>query len=136
LEVGVRSGGREHRSQLLGGRSEDSVRKRELNLRVVELDGRHSLAVLGGNSGGSDDLDRFVAGSVATSHIVVQIVDGRVQVGVTVLSVHIVSSTSGVVFDPDAEVLHVAVVLLSDLLEEIVLQTIVRNKTVGFKIPH
>ncbi len=117
LEVSVGSGGREHRSQLLGGRSEDSVRKRELDLGVVELDGRNSLAVLGGNSGGSDNLDGFVAGSVATSHIVVQIVDGRVQVGITVLSVHIVSATSGVVFDPDAEVLHVAVVLLSDLFK-------------------
>jgi hypothetical protein len=40
-------------------------------ITYVHLDGGGSLAVLGGNSGGLDDLDRFVAGSVATGHIVV-----------------------------------------------------------------
>lgn len=42
-------------------------------------------------------------------------VNSRVQVSVSVLSVHIVSSGSGVVFDPHAKVLHVSAVLLSDL---------------------
>ena len=37
----------------------------------VHLDSRVSLAVLGGNSGSLDDLDRFVAGSVATGHVVI-----------------------------------------------------------------
>lgn len=39
-------------------------------------------------------------------------VDSRVQVSVSVLSVHIVSSRSGVILDPHAEVLHISAVLL------------------------
>lgn len=35
LEVSVGSGGRENRSQLLGGGSEDAVRKRESDLVVL-----------------------------------------------------------------------------------------------------
>lgn len=37
----------------------------------VHLQCGHSLAILGGNSGGLDDLDGSLAGSVATGHIVV-----------------------------------------------------------------
>jgi hypothetical protein len=37
----------------------------------VELGGGQALAILGGNSGSSDDLDGLVARSVATSHVVV-----------------------------------------------------------------
>jgi hypothetical protein len=42
-------------------------------------------------------------------------VNSRVQVSVSVLSVHIVSSGSGVVFNPHAKVLHISAVLLGDL---------------------
>lgn len=37
----------------------------------VELDGRVTLAVLGGHHRGPDDLDGAVSGSVATGHIVI-----------------------------------------------------------------
>jgi hypothetical protein len=37
----------------------------------VHLKGGNALAVLGSNSGGLDDLDALVAGSVATGHIVI-----------------------------------------------------------------
>ena len=37
----------------------------------VHLEGGDALAVLGGHGGGLDDLDRLVAGSVATSHVVI-----------------------------------------------------------------
>ena len=47
--------------------------------------------------------------------ILTKSVDSRVQVSVSVLSVHIVSAGSGVVFNPHAEVLHVSAVLLRDL---------------------
>lgn len=48
-------------------------------------------------------------------HLLTQSVNSRVQISVSVLSVHIVSSGSGVVFDPHAKVLHVSAVLLRDL---------------------
>lgn len=40
-------------------------------ISYMELDGGGALAVLGRDDGRLDDLDRAVAGAVATSHIVV-----------------------------------------------------------------
>jgi hypothetical protein len=56
-------------------------------------------------------------------------VNSRVQVSVSVLSVHIVSSGSGVVFNPHAKVLHVSAVLLSDLKQQNNKRTIMRTTT-------
>ena len=47
------------------------MRKRELDLGIVVLQGGGTLAILGGNSGGSDDLDGLETRSVATGHVVV-----------------------------------------------------------------
>lgn len=58
-------------ADLLAAGAHDAVGQGEAQLVVVHLQGGHSLAVLGGNGGGLDDLDGFVAGSVATSHVVV-----------------------------------------------------------------
>ena len=69
--MGGRSVGGVQSAHLLGGRSHNAVRKGEAELAVVHLEGRHSLAVLGGNGGSLDDLDRLVAGSVATGHVVI-----------------------------------------------------------------
>lgn len=51
-----------------------------------------------------------------------KVVNSRVQVGVTVLSIHVVSARSRVVLDPDAVVLDVSVVLFGNLSEEIELE--------------
>lgn len=51
-------------------RIRDHTQQRRTNT-YVELQGRDSLAVLGSNSGGSDDLDGLVARAVATSHVVI-----------------------------------------------------------------
>ena len=42
-------------------------------------------------------------------------INGTVQLHVSILAIHIVSSTSRIVFNPDAIVLDISVVLLSDL---------------------
>lgn len=44
-------------------------------------------------------------------------VDGGVEVGISVFSIHIMSARSTVVLHPDAEVLHVVGVLLGDLVD-------------------
>ncbi len=69
--MGVWSLGQVQWSQLSGRSTNDAVSKRELELGVVELEGRNTLAVLGSDGGGSDDLDGLVAGSVTTSHVAI-----------------------------------------------------------------
>jgi hypothetical protein len=83
----------------------------------VELKGVGALAVLGRDHCSADNLDGLVAGSVATSHIVIHVFDSRVQVSVSVLTIHIVGSTSRVVLEPNTKVLNVAIVLLGNLLQ-------------------
>lgn len=108
---------REDALDRLGGRSENAVREGELDFGVHELESGCSLAVvLSGDGGGADDLDGSAAGSVATSHVVVEGVNSRVEVGVSVFSVHIVGAASGVVLDPNAKVLNIARVLLGDFV--------------------
>jgi hypothetical protein len=93
------------------------VSKRELDLRIVELEGSWALAVSIGNCSGSDDLDGSVAGTMSASHVVVQVVDGIVQAHVSVLTVHIVSTAARVVLHPDTEVLDRCAILLGDLID-------------------
>ena len=74
----------------------------------------------GGRSGWktySKDLDRARSGSMAGTHVSVALGDGTSGLGVSVLSVHVVGARSGVVSDPDAEVLDETGGLLSDLLD-------------------
>ena len=113
--MGVGSLSEEGAAKLLRGWAKDAVRQREPDLRVVELQGIGALAILGGYGGGANDLDRLESSTVSTCHIIVHGVDGIVERDVTVLSVHIVSSTSRVVFDPDRIVLDIGGLLLSDL---------------------
>ena len=117
LEVGAGSVGNKGAAELLGGWAHDAVSKRESDLGVVELSGRHTLAVLGSNCGSANDLDGSIASTVTTSHVVVHGVNGSVEAGITVLTVHIMSSTARVVLDPDTVVLDSASVLLSDLVD-------------------
>lgn len=106
--------GREHLLQRLGG-AQLAVGKGELKILVVELLDVHSLAVLVGNGGSTDDLDRACAGTVATSHVVVQGVNSTVQSNISVLTVHIVGTRSRVVLDPHTVVLDVRGLLLGNL---------------------
>ncbi len=66
-----RSVGEIQRSELLGGSSDGSVGQGELEILLVVLGGLNSLAVLVGNSGGSDNLDGREASSVSASHVVI-----------------------------------------------------------------
>lgn len=69
MEMSGGSVGQEGRSELLGGRTDATVGKGEFQLGVMELGHRSTLAVLGGDCGGADDLDGLAAGAMATSHI-------------------------------------------------------------------
>jgi hypothetical protein len=82
------------RSKLLGRRAQDPVRKRESQLRVVELKCAGSLAVLGGNHSCADDLDGFAARAMTSSHIVVESVNSSVKRYISILTIHIMSATS------------------------------------------
>ena len=54
---------------------------------------------------------------MASAHVAVALGDGAVGLGVSVFTVHVVSSRSRVVSDPDAEVLHQTGSLFGDLLD-------------------
>lgn len=82
----------------------------------MELKGGGALAISVSDCGGSDDLNGSLARAMATSHVVVQVVDGVVQANVSVLTIHIVGTTARVVLHPDTEVLHGCAVLLGKLI--------------------
>jgi hypothetical protein len=73
-----------------------------LNLRILD-------------NGSLDDLDIAGHSSVSTSHIVVHLTDGSSESQVSVLLVHIVSTASASVTEPDGEVLHLSWGLIEDL---------------------
>ncbi len=81
----------------------------EILVGVVSLD----LSVA--DDGCLDDLDVARHGSVSTGHIVVHLTDGASESNISVLLVHIVSSASASIAEPDGEVLHLSGVLLEDL---------------------
>ena len=56
LVVGAGSVGQVQWTQLFGGGAQDTVRKRELDVFLVELSHAEPLAFGGGNSGSADDL--------------------------------------------------------------------------------
>jgi hypothetical protein len=60
-------------------------------------------------------VDRPEAGTVTSSHVLVQRVHGICTGKVAVLLVHVVRSGTGIVTDPDTEVLHLERLLLKDL---------------------
>ena len=76
---------------------------------IVSLD----LGILDNSS--LDDLDIASHGSVSTSHIVVHLTDGTGEGDVSVLLVHIVSTASASVTEPDGEVLDLSWGLIEDL---------------------
>ena len=115
--MGVALHGREFGANSSGRWTQDTVRKRELKLGIMELSGRITLAVLRGNYGGPDDLDRAISGSVTASHIIIQSVNGITDVGISVFAVHIVNTASGAILQPETIVLHVSGILLGNLID-------------------
>jgi hypothetical protein len=82
----------------------------------VVLLGGVTLAVLVLDGSRAQDLERACTGAVTTGHVLVHHVDGASELSVSVLTIHVRSAASGVVFQPDAEVLDISGVLLNDLL--------------------
>lgn len=112
---GAGARGLEDRALGLVGRARQAVGQRELDLRVVELVRAGLLGVLGSQDGRAHDLDRARAGTVATSKLGVELLDGAAERDVAVLLVHVVGAAARVVADPDAVVLDDAAVLLRQL---------------------
>jgi hypothetical protein len=81
----------------------------------VKLQSRDSLAILGSHSSSADDLDGSKARAMTTSHVVVKVVNGGVEIDVSVLTIHIVRARARVILDPYTEVLHICGLLLSNL---------------------
>lgn len=92
------------------------MRKRELDLRVVELGHVLSFAIAGIDLLDANDLNASVASAVSRGHLVVKLINGTDERRVTKLLVHIVRSASAVVSNPHAEVFHVGSFALVDLV--------------------
>jgi len=81
----------------------------EVLVSIVSLD----LRIL--NDGSLDDLDVTGHGSVSTSHVIVHLTNGASESDISVLLVHIVSTASASVAEPDSEVLDLRGRLVEDL---------------------
>ena len=75
------------------------------------------LAKLSWDGGGLDDLDARVTDSVTRSHLSVHLFNRTIEGGVSVLLVHVVVTSPGLVPQPDTVVLDGCWVLLEDLQE-------------------
>ena len=93
------------------------MRKRELDVGVVELGDVGTLAVLGSNLLKIDNLDASSTSSVSASHVHVELVDGSNASGITELLVQVVGSRSTVVTDEGTVVLHDLRALLVNLVD-------------------
>ena len=89
--------------------------KRESEVLVDKLVGVISLKFLILDDRGLNDLDVASHSSMSASHVAVHLTDSSSQTGSSVLLVHIVSSTSGSVSEPDGEVLNLGWGLVEDL---------------------
>lgn len=78
----------------------------ELDLGVVELLDSWPAALASCNLFHLHDLDGVRTGTVSGTHVSVALCDRAGSGQVPVLSVHVVSATSGIIAQPDAEVLH------------------------------
>lgn len=65
-------------------------------------------------------MNRPESGAVAGGHVLVESLDGIRSGHLSVLLVHVVCTRSGVVSDPDAEVLDAEGVLLGDLIQMLI----------------
>lgn len=116
LEERARSSSLVSSAERLVGRLVDTVRQLEGDFRVNELEDVGTLAVVALDDGGLDDLDAGATSPVTGSHLGVHLLNSGGEGGVTVFLVHIVGTRSGVVSDPETEVLDVVGVLFVDLV--------------------
>ena len=97
-------GGLEDSSVSLVAGSGDSPEDGELDFAVsVEVRFGSSDVVFLGEDSGSDDRDGVSGGSVVTSHFHVKLADSTVEGDVSVLFIHVVDSSSGLISEDDAE---------------------------------
>lgn len=117
MAEGVWSSGSEDSSKPPLTGTVSSAQNRKSNLRISKLNGSGSsdLIFLGENCG-SDDGDGIRGSSVVTSHLSVKLTDSTIQGNISVLLVHIVVSSSGLVSEDNAEGFHMIGSALEDLV--------------------
>jgi hypothetical protein len=117
LAEGVWSSGSEDGSKPSLTGTVSSAQNRKFNLRISKLNGSGSsdLIFLGENCG-SDDGDGIRGSSVVTSHLSMKLTDSTIQGNISVLLVHIVVSSSGLVSEDNAEGFHMIGSALEDLV--------------------
>ena len=79
----------------------DTVRKSELEISVLVEVVVSSTGLAIGDHGSTDDLNGTITSTVSTGHIGVEVVDGTNEGGVTELLVHVVSTRTGIVSQPN-----------------------------------
>lgn len=94
-----------------------SLHQREADLRIVELLDVRTTSLGCLNRFDLDDLNGVGTGTVARGHIAVALGDSTANGQITVLAVHVVGTGTGIVAQPDAEVLHAQRSLLQDALD-------------------
>ena len=109
----ARLGGEEGRSVLLGLSTVLAMRQSVLQVLVSVHDVLMSLQVLIGHHSGLDDLNRTIASTVSSSHLLIALLHSSQKSRVTVLLVHVVSTGTRVVTQPDSIVLHLLVCLVN-----------------------
>ena len=96
----------EGRLELLGLSTVLAVRKSELKILMGVHDVLVSLKILIFNNSGLDDLDGTITSTVSTSHLLVALLNSTEESVITILLVHVVSTGTRVVSQPDTVVLH------------------------------
>merc|ERR1719283_94662 len=94
----------------------DFPRQREFDLGIVELLDAGATTFVGSHFLHFDDLDRRRSRSVSSAHISVALSDGAGGREVAVFAVHVVSTGTRIVTQPDSQVFHGRRLLLVDLL--------------------
>jgi len=120
LDKSVRPGGLVCGLQTPGWWPDLAVGERELDLRIVELLGVHTLAHFRGNGGSLDDLDTRRAHPMTRSHLIIHLLNCSVECKITVFLVHVVVAGSALVPHPDTVVLDGSGILLENLTQAII----------------
>jgi len=117
LEVGLRSVGVESLPELLQWNSQPSVNQRELDLGVGELFDSGSQNVFASDGFDFDDLDASETGTMASSHVHVQLVNGPTTGQIPEFLVHIMCTGTTVVSAKNTKSLHLFWVFLVNLID-------------------
>ena len=99
--------------ELLGFSTVLAVRKSELEVLMSVHDVLVSLEILIFNDGSLDDLDGTITSTVSTSHFLVALLNSTEEGVITILLVHVVSTGTRVVSQPDTVVLDFGVSLVN-----------------------